>query len=201
MPDRVMLLLVLLPVAVAAAVVGLRHGGLRAVLALRLRHPWLVLVAAAVQFVRLTDPAWAGPLLTPWRAAVPVVLGWALVTAFVLVNLSGLPTAGRWAAVAFLAGLSMNSLAVAVNGGMPFSAPAARWAGFSEERISAYVVGHPELTAESRLAPLADVIPVPGLPAVASVGDLLIFGGLTLFLISTMMRGVPDHADVASADV
>lgn len=178
-----------LPVVVAVLVVCLRRGGFRAILALRLRQRWLIGLAAAVQFVRLTEPAWAAPILTPLRGAVPVVLIWALVAGFAVVNLRSLPRTARTPMGLFLTGMTLNSLAIAANGGMPFSTTAARWAGLTETQIETYVVGHPPLTGESRLAPLADVLPVPGLHAVASVGDLLIFAGLPWLLAVIMLRG------------
>lgn len=191
MPSPIMLILMILPVAVAVVVAGLRSGGWRALLQLRLRHRWLVGGAAAVQFLRLSDPEWASVLLTPLRGALPVLAIWALVVAFVLANLPGLHRSGRAALSVFLAGMTMNFAAILANGGMPYSVPAARRAGLSPAQIDVEVLGHPHLTAESRLAPLADVLPVPPLHAVASVGDLLIFGGLSWLLISLTKRRTP----------
>jgi hypothetical protein len=125
---------------------------------------------------------------------VPVTLIWLLVTAFAAMNFSTLPSRARAAMAMFVLGMTMNTLAIAANGGMPFSVGAARSAGLAEAEIETYVPGHPPLTTGSRLAPLADVLPVPGIHAVASVGDLLIFGGLTWLLIAIMMRGTQDSA-------
>lgn len=189
-----MLALMAAPVAVAILVVGVRTGGLRALLAVRLRHTWLVGVAAVVQVVRLTEPEWATAALTPLRGALPVVVMWTLLTAFALGNLAGRSRAAKAGILVFLAGTTMNSAAMVANGGMPFSLTAARWAGFTDRQLDTHVTGHPPLTADSRLVPLADVIPVPLLPAVASVGDLLIFVGLIWLLVATMMRRPADAA-------
>jgi hypothetical protein len=99
--------------------------------------------------------------------------------------------------VVFLAGMTMNSATIVANGGMPYSVPAARRAGFSEASIGD-VLGHPRLTAESHLAPLADAIPVPYLQTVASVGDLLIFAGISWLLISIALRATRRPATPAS---
>jgi hypothetical protein len=185
-----MLVLMALPVAVAAVLAGLRGGGLRALLRLRLRHRWLILAAAAVQLARLSFPV---------RGAAPVVLMWSLVVAFVLVNLSPLDRSGRLAALTFAGGLSMNFAAIVTNGGMPFSVPAARTAGFTSAAITADVPAHPHLTTGSRLAALADVLPVPHLHIVASAGDLLIITGIVWLLVSIMVRPGPEARTLSSA--
>jgi len=192
MPGPLMLAFMVLPVVAAVVVAGWRRGGLAALLALRLRHRWLVLAAVVVQFLRQSEPGWALSVLRAAGGTLPVVLIWLLVTAFAALNLAALPPRGRPAVATFLAGMTMNTVAIAANGGMPFAVGSARWAGLSEQEIRAYVPGHPPLTTESRLAPLADVLPVPGVHAVASVGDLLIFGGLTWLLITIMMRETRD---------
>ncbi|GIE98886.1 hypothetical protein Ari01nite_63510 [Paractinoplanes rishiriensis] len=198
MPSPLMLLLMSLPLAVAIAVAivvtglrtgGLRTGGLRALLRLRLRHRWLVGAAAAVQLVRLTDPAWAAAVLRPWRGALPVIAIWVLVVAFAIANVSTLHGRARAAMALFVTGMSMNFAAIVANGGMPFSVPAARRAGFTEAEIGTDVLGHPPLTPGSRLTPLADVIPLPGLHIVASAGDVLIFAGLVWLLLSSCSAG------------
>ncbi|WCN79457.1 DUF5317 family protein [Micromonospora sp. LH3U1] len=187
-----------LPLVIAVVVVGLRTGGIRALLALRLRHRWLVGASVAVQFLRQSNPGWANAVLSAAGGTVPVTLIWLLVTAFAATNFLMLPSRARAAMAIFIVGMTMNTLAIAANGGMPFSLGAAKWAGMTDAEIEKYVPGHPPLTTDSRLAPLADVLPVPGVHAVASIGDLLIIGGLTWLLIAIMLQGIQDPAVPAS---
>ncbi|MFC7530020.1 DUF5317 family protein [Actinoplanes sp. GCM10030250] len=194
MPGPVMQAFMVLPIVVAVVVVGFRAGGIRALLTLRLRHRWLVGVAVAVQLLRQSDPGWAMTVLSAAGGIVPVILIWLLVVTFASLNFSMMASRARVAMAMFIVGMTLNTVVIAVNEGMPFSVGAARWAGLTEAEIDAYVPGHPPLTNVSRLAPLADVVPVPGVHAVASVGDVLIFGGLTWLLIAIMMRGIRDPA-------
>ena len=107
-------------------------------LGLRLRHLWLVWTAVGVQVMRQTDPAWAAIALRPLRGLWPVVVIWLLATAFAVSNLRALP-----AMLLLALGFTLNSLATAANGGMPFWVPAARLAGISNEVIGRQRLGHP----------------------------------------------------------
>lgn len=85
-------------------------------------------------------------------------------------------------------GLLLNAAVVAGNGGMPVSASAAAQAGVD----AAAAAAQPGRVAGSdvRLAPLADVIPVPlpYFPAVVSPGDLLVAAGLAQLVAAAMLR-------------
>jgi hypothetical protein len=186
-----MLVIMLAPVVLAAALVLIRGTGARAVLALRLRGRWLVFAAAAVQAVRLADPPWAARVLAPQRGLWPVLVIWTLAIVFAVVNAPVLPRPARPPLVVFVAGLTLNCLTVAVNGGMPFSPKAARMAGFDAAYLATPVTGHPPLGRDSRLTAFADVIPVPVLERVVSIGDLLLIGGLAGLLVAVMVTGLP----------
>jgi len=175
MPGPRMLILMALPVVVAVVIILLRGGRWTHLGRLRLRHPWLVWAAAGVQFLRLSEPSWVADLL-------PVIAIWLLASAFVAVNLRSVPARARPWLVVFATGYTANTAAVAANGGMPFSARAAELAGFSAAEIASPKLGHPPLTADSALMPLADLIPVPLLQRVVSVGDLFMILGATLLL-------------------
>ncbi|HLV59599.1 MAG TPA: DUF5317 family protein [Natronosporangium sp.] len=86
-----------------------------------------------------------------------------------------------------LAGAGANALAILLNGGMPYSATAARAVGLTvdDETVRNTVAGE-----DTRLPWLGDVIPVPSLGAVVSVGDLLIAVGL-VGLVASLMRPRP----------
>jgi len=176
-------------IAAVVTVVLVQRRSLRPLLGLRLRWVWLIWLAALVQFVRTRDPHWAG-------AAVPMVAMWLLGVAFVVANLRAMPPRARIGAGILAAGFSLNSLVIVFNGAMPFSTASARLAGFSTGAIQAPAYGHAPIGADTALAALADVIPVPGLGVVVSIGDLLMVTGVA-WLLSQLALG-PRHLDMAS---
>lgn len=191
MPDWRLLTLMLLPVAAAVAAVGLRHGSLRGLLRVRLRAVWLIWSAAGVQFVRVTDPAAAGAVLHYRHGVVPVLVTWAFGAAFVLVNLRGRAGAVRAGLAALVLGCTLNTLVVAVNGRMPFSAGAARRVGFTEEAITQTSTRYAPVSPHTMLPAFGDLIPVPPLQSVVSVGDLLMFAGIAVVLVALARTPAP----------
>lgn len=184
------LLLMAVSIAAVVAVVLVRRRSLRPLLGVRLRWMWLIWLAALVQFVRTRDPQWADGVL-------PVVASWLLGVAFVVANLRTMPPRARIGTGILAAGFSINTLVIVLNGAMPFSPTAARLAGFSSEAIQAPAYGHAPIAADTTLAALADVIPVPGLAVVVSIGDLLMVAGVT-WLLSQLALGPqqPTHSDI-----
>jgi hypothetical protein len=189
-----MLVLMVLPVLVAALIVVVRNGGVRGIALQGFRHVWLVWLAGAVQFVRVSDPAWAGPLLRPLGGLWPVLVTWLLAALFAAVNVASMRRAARIGLTVLVLGFTLNSLTVALNGGMPFSVAAARSAGFSAVEIAEPKLGHPKLTADTTLQLFSDRIPVPGLQRVVSVGDLLMLLGGTWVLAT--LAAVPARRSV-----
>ena len=94
----------------------------------------------------------------------------------------------RFAGMSILcAGLAMNFLVIAVNGGMPVfvSAAALVRAGAATSLIPQNDFVHVLASGHTWMPWLADVIPLPGpswLRAVASPGDVLLFAGVMAFL-------------------
>ncbi len=126
---------------------------------------------------------------------------WGSAAAFIVVNLRSVPATVRPPLVVAGVGFSLNSLLTALNGGMPFSMTAARAAGVSEQQLAERLVGHVPLGQHGAMAAFADVIPVPGLHKVVSIGDLLLMGGIVwLFMSGADARqvapgaGRPRHA-------
>lgn len=147
------------PIAVAAAL--LRGGSLRQLAQLDLAHTWLVFVGLVIQIAGVTLLSSAGARL-----------GWILVIAttvpliaFFLVN-RAIPGA-RWVAVGFV----LNLVVIAANGAMPVSPKAAEAAGVP---ITREIQGprHEVLDGNTLLPWLGDVIPLPPLSRVVSIGDL-----------------------------
>jgi len=191
MPDWRLPTLMLLPVAAAVAAVGLRHGSLRGLLEVRLRAVWLIWLAAGVQLARVADPAAAGAVLHYRHGVVPVLATWAFGAAFVLVNLRGRVGAARTGLVAVLLGFTLNTLVVAVNGRMPFSAGAARQVGFTEEAITRTTTRYAPVSRHTMLTAFGDLIPVPPLQSVVSIGDLLMFAGIAVVLVALVRTPAP----------
>jgi hypothetical protein len=189
MPDWRMWTLMLLPAAMAVVVLLARRRSLRPLLGIRLRGVWLIWVAAALQFLRITEPHGTVSVLRYHRGIVPVALIWALGVAFVAVNLRRRPTGVRIGLGLLASGFTLNSVAIAVNGGMPFSAWAARRAGFSEQFIAEASVRYVQTSRHTTLLLLADLIPVPGLKMVVSVGDLVMFVAISWVLLAIAWHG------------
>ncbi len=89
-------------------------------------------------------------------------------------------------------GVALNALVISVNFGMPISRTAAHIAGVQDmipviesARGLYFVAG-----AHTPLMVLADVLPVPGptyVRTIVSVGDMLLFVGVAVLLITTML--------------
>jgi hypothetical protein len=177
-----------LPIAVAVAILAFRPGGLHALSRLRLRGLALIWAAAAVQVVRVTDQSWAAAFLEYRGGALPVVLMWALGVTFVAVNLVSLSRRMRVGFGMFAVGSTLNTLVIVLNGGMPFSGRAARRAGLPEQVIAETGTRYHQTSAETTAASLGDVIPVPLLQKVVSVGDVLLFVGISWLLVAGAWR-------------
>lgn len=138
---------------------GLALGGRLGHLA-ELRIAWWPLLAVAVA-LRLAAPA-LGDL-----AAVGYVLAFTAIVAVAVVD----RTLPGMTAIAL--GATANLVVVAANGGMPVDASALVAAGASmpSDRL------HVPLDASTRLAALADFIPVPVVRGVYSPGDVLLAVG------------------------
>jgi hypothetical protein len=178
-------LLYCVPPIVGVAVGYLLGGRLRQLAGLRLRALWLLWPAAAGQLLALR-------LLTGVPAAVAVVAAFGAASACLAVNLrDSRPVAVTGSVV--LAGAALNAVAMVLNGGMPYSPAAAARAGGT---AVADTVKNAAAQPGTRLLPLGDVIAVPPLHAVVSVGDLLITVGIAALVATSMHRHTP--APVAS---
>jgi hypothetical protein len=129
----------------------------------------------------------------------PVVTTWALGVAFVAVNWRTRPPRIRIGFGVLAVGFTLSSLAIAVNGGMPFSARSARFAGFTERLISQPGARYEQTSADTHLVVLGDVIPVPLLQKVISVGDVLMFVAICWLLVALARPGGTRAARPAKA--
>ncbi|MEU4215463.1 DUF5317 family protein [Actinoplanes sp. NPDC026623] len=173
MPIR-FLLLTIAPSAVGVALGYLLGGRLAGFRTIRVRALWLVWLAAGVQYAQYSI---GGPPL--------LVVVFAVVLTWLAVNIPGWPRAIRAAAVVIVLGASLNGLAIALNGRMPYAPAAAGDAGL---RPGARTPKNEPAGPGTRLAVLGDTIAVQPLHAVVSLGDLLIGGGTCAFVVIAMRR-------------
>jgi hypothetical protein len=121
---------------------------------------------------------WIGPWL--WLATRLVLLGVALINA----RQAG---PGRWAWAIAACGLACNTLVIAANAGHMPQSPAAAAAVWGDRLRAAppHLDNTTPMTAETRLAPLGDVLAEPTWlprPNVVSIGDLLLAAGLAAWV-------------------
>jgi hypothetical protein len=165
---RFFLLMAVPPVAGVAAgyLLGGRLAGFRAI---RIRALWLVWLAAGVQFVQYS--VGGAPLLA---------VVFALVLVWLAVNLPRWPAAVRVAGVVIVLGASLNGLAIALNGRMPYA--------HTDPGATTETTKNEPADTDTRLGLLGDTIAVPALRAVISPGDILIGGGACAFVVLAMRQ-------------
>ncbi len=159
----------------------LSGGALSNLARLRLRQTRLIFAGLALQLLLTVLDAlgWSGGVVGPLLMGVSLVA----VVAFIAANLA-LP-----AMPVVLVGFAANALVILLNGGaMPVSPDALVAIGAGAE------VGagkHQLLDASTRLGWLADVIPLPPLRTVVSVGDIVLALGVGLLVVGQMRRYPP----------
>lgn len=171
-----MVLMVLVGLMVACGVVlgYLRGGRLRNVASVPLR--WSVLVAVAA----------GGQIAVTGMSGLPHS-----VRTIVLVGISGALVGFAWAnrmlpgTGLLLLGFALNAMVITFNGGMPVS-PAALLA-IGDGLTNVPTGPHHVLTPSDRFWMLADVLPVPALRSIYSIGDITVAAG-TGTLVTNLMR-------------
>lgn len=160
-------------VAVLACLVALVRGGsLDNLASTHLRWSLLLFGALMVQIVvDLSDPPWLGD-----GAGFLIMLATnAAVIAFLALNrqLPGMALAAL--------GLLLNLIVIVANGAMPVSAWAAEVVGLSEQ-LQDPGVKHEVLDSQTLFPFLGDIIPIPGLSKIVSVGDVVLAAGIGLLV-------------------
>lgn len=154
----------------AVLVSVLRGGRLRRVADADLFLGWLLFLGVALQVG--VDLAAARSLLPDagWSGWALLLASQLLVVGFLVANrhLPGI----RWVAT----GLALNAAVMAANRAMPVSPSAIAALGIGD--VAVLPGKHTLLTASTRLPWLADVIPLPWLRSIVSVGDLVLAVGL-----------------------
>jgi len=91
------------------------------------------------------------------------------------------------------AGIALNALVIACNSGMPVGLDAVSELGSSAGALRAVESSalYNLQSEATRLVILADVLPVPGpspVRAIVSIGDLMLFGGVTVTIVESSLR-------------
>lgn len=154
-----------------AVVISLLRGGrLRRVADAPLRGSWLLALGLGIQLVvdisAMRGAGSGGPVL----ALVALLSGQLAVLVWVVRNwqLPGMTL--------IAVGLGLNTAVIAANGAMPVDPSAIDALGLEGTPVP--VGRHTLLTEATRLAWLADVVPIPWLRSIVSAGDLVLAAGL-----------------------
>jgi Family of unknown function (DUF5317) len=158
-------------------IIGLLSGGrLRGLAMVRLRLPYLALIGIALQLLPIGG----------WPENILVLLSFASLIVFALANIR------EPGFMAVFIGLTLNLCVIAANQGMPVS----HWAlvRSGQEDAVDYLVDHGGAkhhlaTDEDVLRFLGDVIPIPApISQAVSIGDLVMYAGAGVFIVSWMRR-------------
>lgn len=128
----------------------------------------------------------ASTVLHPPRAFVlPVWIGLMAALAYLSIVNGSLNHGFRVMAV----GVGSNLVVIALNGGMPVSREAVMSVGGAAgaAAVAAGDVFHSVASSSTRLALLSDVLPLPGFPGlrgIVSIGDLLMFVGIVIVVVT-----------------
>ena len=171
------MILSLLVAVVAVAYALLRGGSLDKLANTRFRWPPLLFAGLVLQ---LGFDLWSPAFLTNTAKVAILVVSQLMVASFLALNwkLPGM----RIAAL----GMGLNAIVIALNGAMPVSLDAARIAGLGPS--GAVGIKHDILGPDTLLPWLGDVIPVPILHKVASIGDIVLAVGIGRFAYCSSTR-------------
>ncbi|MGY0388117.1 DUF5317 family protein [Nocardioides sp. WG-D5] len=202
MPGPGMLTLMVLPAVIGLIIVARPNV---ATSLTSLRGKWLIALVAALQFMHV-EGLWPDQVKESVERRVYAVLVVVIAIAFCWLNRSlWSRRSGRWALSLIPLGTASNSLPIAVLGAMPYSVSGARAAGYSSTELATDAPGYIRLDDVSRLwIPLSDLIPIPVLMKVLSVGDVLLIPGLVLLVVACYRpstQGLSDNATQPNGSV
>lgn len=197
MPDPGLVSVMLAPVVAAGVLVAVLRGRL---VGAPLRGLWLIppVVLGTAVAIRLQAGGHVDDEAVN-RILAAAVLSSSLAFAWTNRTQSSRPVrAGVWLTAA---GAAANALATLVYGFMPVLASSARWLGWDltvgDHPNPQYVAVH---GTQVPALVLGDVLPVPGLDSVVSLGDLLLVPGCTILLASVLARVFVPRADHPARD-
>jgi hypothetical protein len=161
----------------AALLAGARGGTLDALAATRFRWSGLVFEGLLIQII---FGIWTPAGLDRTGALWILILSNIAIAGFILANarLPGMLLAGL--------GLVMNLTVIVANGAMPVSTSAASSSGISPPQ-EASAFKHEQMDSDSVVPWLGDVVPVPVLHEVWSVGDFVLALGIARLIYARML--------------
>lgn len=168
-------------------VAGLARGGkLENISKMEISHPWTVFVGLSIQIGGDLISTLVNPRIREDGRGI-VILGtsYLFLIVFVVLNrsLHGIVFIG--------AGLAFNLLVIGLNSGMPVSLDAARAAGANDTaEYLGTAIKHRVMGPDTRLWFLGDIIPLPYLRKVISIGDVVLGVGVAL-LVERSVRYQP----------
>lgn len=162
------MIVTLLLAAVVAGIAVARGGSLERLAETRFRWPWLVVLGLGAQIaIEVWSPRW----LDDDGGLIVLLASNLLVAVFFVLNrrLTGIAIAA--------VGMTLNVIVIAANGAMPVSQRALDKAGY-EGNVGDLDRKHELLHGDTTLPWLADVIPLPYLRTIISLGDVVLAIGV-----------------------
>jgi hypothetical protein len=193
-----------LALLVGLAVGYLLGGRVRNLGAVRLGPLTLAVAALAIQGALMWVPDRVGET----AIRLPLVLvSYVLVAAFLVAAWCAVPQTScarvaRIGVVLMTAGWLLNFVAISVNGGMPVSRSALEQAGIPSDLDvrEGTLYKHVYVDDDTKLTFLGDVIALrPPFSAIVSVGDILMLGGIAVFLAAAMQPRASEASAAAPA--
>jgi hypothetical protein len=168
------------PVALGVAIGWMAGGSLRGLNTFPLRWFGLVWLAAATQVAQYSVALFTHHPHSIQNVLLLMVM-YSACGAFLARNWSS--TSGRLhgGLVLLAGGFLLNAVPIAWNGRMPYSGRAADYLGLRGQTGKGVRIG-----SGTHLGWLGDVIPVPGLRAIVSLGDLVVVAGIVIVLAALM---------------
>lgn len=197
MPGPGMLTLMLLPAVIGLVIVARPSVAMSLT---NLRGKWLIVLAAAMQYVQF-EGCGLGQVSDALERRTVAVLVVAIAAGFCWLNRPlASSCSGRWALWLIPLGTASNSIPIAALGAMPYSVSSARIAGHTDATLAMDSPGYIRLGEVSQLwMPFSDFIPIPGLLKTLSIGDLLLIAGLVLLIVACARPSAPADSDTAEA--
>lgn len=183
--------LTLIAAVLIALIAGLLRGGSLEALA-QTRVRWLVLLVEGL-LVQLVFDIWDPAGLTNEGALAVLLVSNASVLSFVILN-RAIP-----GMLLIAGGLLLNTVVITANQAMPVSASAAETAGTEVPSAKEDDLKHELLEDDSKLGFLGDVIPLPGLKEVLSVGDILLALGVARVVYAQTTSGSKTETETEEA--
>jgi hypothetical protein len=168
------------PIALGVVIGWLAGGSIRGLNTFPLKWFGLVWVAAACQVAQYSVGVFTDHPHSVQNVGLLVVM-YGACGAFMARNWSS--TTGRLhtGLVLLAGGFLLNAVPIALNGRMPYSGRAADYLGLTGDTGKGVRIG-----PGTHLGWLGDVIPVPGVRAIVSVGDLVLVVGIVITLVALM---------------